>query len=122
KYCFRTKKRVRVKIAMSDLNELLRLEDISNNFGAVCALRNISFSIFKGETVALLGDNGAGKSTLNKIISGSLQPDTGRFIFNGREVPTFSPFHSRNLGIETVYQNLSLCILLTGKILTLVFS
>ena len=88
---------------------LLVLEDIRKNYGAVEALKGISFSIGKGEVVALLGDNGAGKSTLVKIISGGLDPTSGRMLFDGREFLARSPAEAKAAGIETVYQDLSLC-------------
>jgi D-xylose transport system ATP-binding protein len=89
--------------------KLLVLDDIRMRFGAIEALKGISFSIGKGEVVALLGDNGAGKSTLVKIISGGLQPSAGRMLFEGNEYQARTPAEAKALGIETVYQDLSLC-------------
>jgi len=94
---------------MSETSPLLRLEEITKNFGAIEALRGISFEIGRGEVVALLGDNGAGKSTLVKIISGGLQQSSGKVIFEGAECNFASPAEAKAAGIETVYQDLSLC-------------
>ena len=94
---------------MTDTDPLLRLDGIVKNFGAISALRGISFDIDRGEVVALLGDNGAGKSTLVKIISGGLQSSAGRVIFEGQERTFTSPAEAKAAGIETVYQDLSLC-------------
>jgi D-xylose transport system ATP-binding protein len=94
---------------MNDTVPLLRLENITRNFGAIEALRGVSFDIARGEVVALLGDNGAGKSTLVKIISGGLEASAGRMIFEGRETRFASPSAAKAAGIETVYQDLSLC-------------
>jgi D-xylose transport system ATP-binding protein len=88
---------------------ILAVEHVSKSFGAVEALQDISFSISAGEVVALLGDNGAGKSTLVKIIAGTMQPDTGRLLFEGHPVVIDSPATAKQLGIETVYQDLSIC-------------
>ncbi len=88
---------------------LLQLEDIRMNFGAIEALKGISFGVGKGEVVALLGDNGAGKSTLVKIISGGLKASAGRMVFDGREQFFATPSEAKAQGIETVYQDLSLC-------------
>ncbi|QIG48525.1 sugar ABC transporter ATP-binding protein [Nordella sp. HKS 07] len=94
---------------MSDQVPLLRLENITRNFGAIEALRGVSFDISRGEVVALLGDNGAGKSTLVKIIAGGLQATSGRMLFDGEERKFYSPAEAKAAGIETVYQDLSLC-------------
>lgn len=88
---------------------LLKLDEIKRNFGAVEALKGVSFEIGRGEVVALLGDNGAGKSTLVKIIAGGLQPSSGTLTFDGQERSFASPAEAKAAGIETVYQDLSLC-------------
>ena len=88
---------------------MLAIEHVSKSFGAVEALRDVSFAFNAGEVVALLGDNGAGKSTLVKIIAGTIQPDSGRLLFEGRPVAIDSPAAAKRLGIETVYQDLSIC-------------
>ena len=89
---------------------LLRVDNVSKRFGAVTALDGVTFDVFPGEAVALLGDNGAGKSTLIKILSGSLEPSGGRIEFDGEKVSLSSPTTAKALGIETVYQDLSLCL------------
>ena len=94
---------------MTTFEPLLVLDNITKNFGAIEALKGISFTIGKGEVVALLGDNGAGKSTLVKIISGGLEPTSGRLLFEGREWLARTPAEAKAAGIETVYQDLSLC-------------
>jgi D-xylose transport system ATP-binding protein len=94
---------------MSTFEPLLVLSDIRKNYGAIEALKGISFAIGKGEVVALLGDNGAGKSTLVKIIAGGLEPTSGAMLFEGRPFLAKSPSEAKAAGIETVYQDLSLC-------------
>ncbi len=89
---------------------ILRVDRISKRFGAVTALDEASFEVYPGEAVALLGDNGAGKSTLIKIISGTLEPTSGDIWLDGRKVELASPTEAKKLGIETVYQDLSLCL------------
>lgn len=62
-----------------------------------------------GEVVALLGDDGAGKSTLVKIIAGEIRPSSGRIVFDGAERQFAAQADAKAAGIETVYQDLSLC-------------
>ena len=86
----------------------VQLKNISRRFGKIEVLRDISFSLRRGEVVGLVGDNGAGKSTLVKIISGYLRPTSGKMEVRGQEIQFSSPRHSRKLGIETVYQDLAI--------------
>lgn len=81
---------------------------IVKNFGRIQALKGIDFSIYPGEVVGLLGDNGAGKSTLIKIFSGALSFDEGQILLDGKPIRFKSPQDARDLGIETVYQDLAL--------------
>jgi len=88
---------------------LLSLRGITKRFGAVRALSGVDLDVYSGEVVALVGDNGAGKSTLVKILSGVHPHDGGTVTFGGNPVTIATPTHARDLGIETVYQDLSLC-------------
>ncbi len=92
---------------MAEQEPVLEAVGITKRFGRVEALTDCDFSLRAGEVVALVGDNGAGKSTLVKILAGVYQPDEGTVRFHGREV-TLSPAHARDMGIETVYQDLAL--------------
>ena len=93
---------------------ILEAREIVKTYGHVQALRGANFSAHNGEVVALIGDNGAGKSTLIKVISGVARPDGGEILFEGRVIEIPSPAAAQNLGIETVYQDLSLAPDLDG--------
>ncbi len=88
--------------------EILRLKSVGRNFGAVKALEDISFTVDRGEVVALCGDNGAGKSTLIKIISGADQLTCGEILLNSKPVNFSSPADALGKGIATTYQDLAL--------------
>jgi simple sugar transport system ATP-binding protein len=88
--------------------DILRVEHISKDYGAVTALVDISLRLAKGEVLGLIGDNGAGKSTLLKILCGFQQPSSGRILLEGQEVRFKSVDHARSLGIDAVYQDLAL--------------
>ncbi|TQS45292.1 ATP-binding cassette domain-containing protein [Cryptosporangium phraense] len=87
---------------------LFEARGITKRYGHVQALSGADFSVDAGEVVALIGDNGAGKSTLVKCLSGVQAPDEGEILLRGEPVTMQSPLHARNLGIETVYQDLAL--------------
>jgi len=87
---------------------LVEMRGIKKSFGRVQALKGVDFHVKRQEIVGLLGDNGAGKSTLIKILVGYHQPDEGEIYFEGKKVFFRSPWDSRKVGIETVYQDLAL--------------
>lgn len=82
---------------------------ISKAYGAVQALDEVSLDLAPGEVVALVGDNGAGKSTLVKVLSGVVNPESGRVELDGGPVRLSSPHEAQRLGIATVHQDLALC-------------
>ena len=87
---------------------VLELRNISKHFGGVRALNSVSLQLRAGEVVGLVGDNGAGKSTLVNIVSGTLQGDEGEVVVDGVARNFESAADARAVGIETVFQMLSL--------------
>jgi branched-chain amino acid transport system ATP-binding protein len=69
---------------------LLRLDDVSKNFGALNVSRNVSLTLDKGARQALIGPNGAGKTTLINLISGVLHPTSGRIHMGAVDVTRVS--------------------------------
>ncbi len=101
---------------MSNFNDVVSSEtthflakNISINFGAIEALKNIDLQVNRGKVLGLVGDNGSGKSTLMKIISGVLAPSSGSIFLDGEEFEVHVPLDAMNLGIQTVFQDLALC-------------
>ncbi len=87
---------------------LLSIRKMTKRFGGLVAVNEVSWDVYPGEVVGLLGDNGAGKSTLIKCISGVYQPDEGEIYFEGRRSNFARPIDARQHGIETIYQDLAL--------------
>jgi D-xylose transport system ATP-binding protein len=87
---------------------LLEVKNASKAFGAVQALYRVDFEMRPGEVMALVGDNGAGKSTLIKGIAGIYPYDEGEVLVDGKRVVIHGPRDAARLGIEVVYQDLSL--------------
>lgn len=86
----------------------LAVAGLSKSFLGANALSDVSFSIEPGEVLALIGENGAGKSTLIRILSGAHKPDSGEVFVNGEKVEFSGPRDAEEIGIATVYQELSL--------------
>jgi ABC-type sugar transport system ATPase subunit len=91
---------------MSD--PILSIRNVVKRFGGLTAVDHVSWDVFAGEVVGLLGDNGAGKSTLIKCVSGVHPPDEGEIYFQGRLSNFAHPMEARSQGIETIYQDLAL--------------
>jgi len=83
---------------------LLKLSNVSKNFGTNLALSDISLEVNPGEVLCLLGDNGAGKSTLIKVLSGVHKPSSGVVEVDGKPVVFDSPKAASDVGIATVHQ------------------
>ncbi len=70
---------------------MLEVENLNVYYGAIHALKGISFHLEKGEIVTLIGGNGAGKSTTLNTISGLLRPSIGTIYFNNEELTKIAP-------------------------------
>ena len=93
---------------------VLEVKHISKHFGAIEAVKDVSFVLEAGEVIGLMGDNGAGKSTLVKMIAGNFRPSSGSMRMDGKEVILHRPIEARQHGIEIVHQDLALCNNLTA--------
>src|SRR6201747_2029881 len=78
---------------------LLEVDEIEVRYGAIRALKNVSFSVDEGEIVALLGANGAGKTTTQKTVSGMLRPSLGEIRYEGERIDGIPAHELINLGI-----------------------
>ena len=86
---------------------IFEMRGIEKRFGATRALRGVHLTVRKGEIHAVMGENGAGKSTLMKILSGVYTPDAGEIILDGKAIKIRNPGEARALGINLIYQELS---------------
>ena len=84
------------------MENIIEFSHVSKHFGAIKALRDVSFTIRKGECHAIIGENGAGKSTLMNILSGIYLPDGGNVLYKGEPVKISAPHVAGGLGISTV--------------------
>jgi branched-chain amino acid transport system ATP-binding protein len=78
---------------------LLDVVDLQVRYGAITAIKGISFSVREREIVALLGANGAGKTTTQKTVSGMLRPAAGSITYDGQRIDGIPPHHLIELGI-----------------------
>jgi ribose transport system ATP-binding protein len=92
---------------MSNPGPVLSLRGVSKSYGAVQALRDVSFECRAGEVHALVGENGSGKSTLLGIASGFVAPDAGEIEIGGQQRRHGSPVEARALGLGMAYQTYS---------------
>jgi simple sugar transport system ATP-binding protein len=94
---------------------VLTMRGICKQFPGVRALNKVDFTLRKGEIHALMGENGAGKSTLIKVLTGVYEKDAGSIRLEGvdGEANIHSPQDAQNIGIATVYQEITLCPNLT---------
>lgn len=92
---------------MSDMKTrtaVLEVRNIEKSFGAVKANRGISFDVYEGEILGVIGPNGCGKTTLFNCILGQLRPDTGTVTLRGQDVTGWSPAKLAKAGLGRTFQ------------------
>jgi general nucleoside transport system ATP-binding protein len=95
------------------LTPLLEARGLTKTYGQLRANDDVSFSIFPGEIVGIVGENGAGKSTLVKMLGGAVGPDSGDIYVSGERVMMRSPADAKQAGISLVHQHFKLIESLT---------
>ncbi len=83
---------------------LLSVERVTKKFGALIAVKDVSFNVESGEILGLIGPNGAGKSTLFNIIAGKYSSDSGKITFDGKRIDGKKQYEICHLGISRTYQ------------------
>ena len=83
---------------------VLEGEGLTKYFGGLPALKDVTFSVARGEILGLIGPNGAGKTTLLNLISGIFPPSHGRVLFQGRDVTGLRPHEIARRGVARVLQ------------------
>lgn len=86
------------------MKTLLEVRQISRSFGALHAVRDVSFSVQSQELIGLIGPNGAGKSTLYNLLAGALPPSSGELIYQGKSIAGWKPYHAAKAGIARTFQ------------------
>jgi branched-chain amino acid transport system ATP-binding protein len=86
------------------MSVLLETRSVSKNYGAFCALDNVSFGVAAGELVSVVGPNGAGKTTLVNLLTGLLEPSAGEVLFKGRSIAGIGPVELADHGVARAFQ------------------
>jgi branched-chain amino acid transport system ATP-binding protein len=85
---------------------LLEVDGLAKSFGAIRAVRGVSFRLERGEILGIIGPNGSGKTTLFNMVLGQLRPDAGRVRFDGRDITGATPLTIAEAGIGRTFQSL----------------
>jgi branched-chain amino acid transport system ATP-binding protein len=93
----------------------LEAHDVTAGYGPITVLRNVSMQVASGEILGVLGRNGMGKSTLIRCLCGLIRPDTGRIVFDGRDITGIAPHERARLGMTTVVQGRGMFAKLTVR-------
>jgi branched-chain amino acid transport system ATP-binding protein len=83
---------------------IIRVKDITKSFGGLMAVNHLSFDLYEGEILGVIGPNGSGKTTLINCITGFLKPDSGRIFFKGRDITGLAPEKIVDLGVGRTFQ------------------
>ena len=86
------------------MSAIVTIADVSHRFGSLWAVRDVSFSVERGELLGLIGPNGAGKSTLFNLIAGALIPTQGEIVFDGQNVSHWRSHRIARVGIARTFQ------------------
>ena len=84
--------------------KLLEVQGITKKFGGLVAINDLSFHLEEGEVLGLMGPNGSGKTTIFNVIMGDFPPDSGKIIFDGKDITNYPTYQRVKMGIARTYQ------------------
>jgi branched-chain amino acid transport system ATP-binding protein len=100
---------------MQNHETILQVQNIAKSFGTVQAVRGISFEVYKGEVLGVIGPNGCGKTTLFNCVLGQIKPDTGTVVLKGHDVSRRQPSQLAKAGLGRTFQLLQIFHSLTVR-------
>jgi branched-chain amino acid transport system ATP-binding protein len=83
---------------------ILKIDGLSKAFGGVTALRDVSFDVFPGDVLGIIGPNGSGKTTIVNSITGFIKPGSGRIYFKGKNITGRPPHKIADMGVTRTFQ------------------
>jgi len=86
------------------IQPILSVKDLTKSFGGIIAVHDVSFDLYNGDVLGIMGPNGSGKTTLINCITGFLKPDSGNIIFKGEDITGMPPHRIVNMGIGRTFQ------------------
>jgi branched-chain amino acid transport system ATP-binding protein len=87
---------------------LLAVDGLSKMYGGICAVDDVTLSVWPGARLGVIGPNGAGKTTLFHLITGKERPTAGKIVFNGRDITRMPRYRRARLGLGRTFQVLTL--------------
>ena len=94
----------RMKTGGSKMEKFISVEGISRHFGALKAVDNVDFDVYKGQIYSIIGPNGAGKTTLFNVMTGVYPQTSGKVLFEGKDLTGLAPHKITELGMARTYQ------------------
>ncbi|WP_028321465.1 ABC transporter ATP-binding protein [Desulfatiglans anilini] len=83
---------------------ILEIREVTKTFGGILALNRLSFNVYQGDVLGIIGPNGSGKTTIVNCITGFVKPSSGRIFFRGKEISGKPPHKIADMGVARTFQ------------------
>lgn len=93
-----------IKSELSPKSPILKMEGVTKQFGGVTALKDVSFDVFPGDVLGIIGPNGSGKTTIVNSITGFIKPTSGKIFFKGKEITGKKAHKIADMGVTRTFQ------------------
>jgi len=83
---------------------ILKVQEVTKTFGGIIALNRVSFDVYEGEILGIIGPNGSGKTTVVNCITGFIKASSGRVFFRGKDITGKAPHKIADMGVTRTFQ------------------